>query len=171
VQLSTIANGAALTTCARGIAGGHALLRPANARNDTRMDRQHPGVGRQMRTVLELFKLRKGTHSAECVLVTHPIGGRSASLGAGGGNRTHTGGDPHGILSPARLPVSPLRHRRTTFQYTVIRARGGPRGPRPCTDSYLHLRHLDAAGLERRRRMVQTSAAGDHVRPTHPRRG
>jgi hypothetical protein len=29
--------------------------------------------------------------------------------GAGGGNRTLTGGDPHGILSPARLPVSPLR--------------------------------------------------------------
>ncbi len=32
------------------------------------------------------------------------------SVGAGGGNRTHTGGKPHGILSPARLPVSPLRH-------------------------------------------------------------
>jgi hypothetical protein len=30
-------------------------------------------------------------------------------FGAGGGNRTLTGGDPHGILSPARLPVSPLR--------------------------------------------------------------
>ena len=28
---------------------------------------------------------------------------------AGGGNRTHTGSEPHGILSPARLPVSPLR--------------------------------------------------------------
>ena len=30
-------------------------------------------------------------------------------VGAGGGNRTHTGSEPHGILSPARLPVSPLR--------------------------------------------------------------
>ncbi len=29
---------------------------------------------------------------------------------AGGGNRTLTGGKPHRILSPARLPVSPLRH-------------------------------------------------------------
>ncbi len=33
-------------------------------------------------------------------------------VGAGGGNRTHTGGKPHGILSPARLPVSPLRRGR-----------------------------------------------------------
>ena len=30
-------------------------------------------------------------------------------FGAGGGNRTHTGGKAHRILSPARLPVSPLR--------------------------------------------------------------
>ncbi len=30
-------------------------------------------------------------------------------VGAGGGNRTLTGGDPHGILSPARLPFSPPR--------------------------------------------------------------
>ena len=30
-------------------------------------------------------------------------------FGAGGGNRTLTGRKPHGILSPARLPVSPLR--------------------------------------------------------------
>ena len=29
--------------------------------------------------------------------------------GAEGGNRTHTRGDPHRILSPARLPVPPLR--------------------------------------------------------------
>ena len=35
---------------------------------------------------------------------------QEAKASAGGGNRTHTGGDPHGILSPARLPVSPLRH-------------------------------------------------------------
>ena len=31
------------------------------------------------------------------------------SVGAGGRNRTVTGFKPHGILSPARLPVSPLR--------------------------------------------------------------
>src|SRR3954468_22199863 len=31
---------------------------------------------------------------------------------AGGGNRTLTGRKPHGILSPARLPVSPLRQWR-----------------------------------------------------------
>ena len=38
-----------------------------------------------------------------------------AKLGsAGGGNRTLTGGKPHRILSPARLPVSPLR--RITYQ-------------------------------------------------------
>src|SRR5436190_3616664 len=40
--------------------------------------------------------------------------GESARLakrfGAGGGTRTLTGGKPHRILSPARLPVSPLRH-------------------------------------------------------------
>src|SRR5213592_300587 len=30
--------------------------------------------------------------------------------GAGGGGRTRTRGEPNGILSPARLPVSPLRH-------------------------------------------------------------
>ncbi len=30
--------------------------------------------------------------------------------GAEGGNRTHTRGEPHRILSPARLPVPPLRH-------------------------------------------------------------
>ena len=30
-------------------------------------------------------------------------------FGAGGGGRTLTRGEPHGILSPARLPVSPLR--------------------------------------------------------------
>ena len=32
------------------------------------------------------------------------------AIGAGGGGRTHTRGEPNGILSPARLPVSPLRH-------------------------------------------------------------
>ena len=37
---------------------------------------------------------------------------RLAQAGAGGGNRTHTGGKPHKILSLARLPVSPLRHGR-----------------------------------------------------------
>src|SRR6185369_5173078 len=34
----------------------------------------------------------------------------SLDSGAGGGGRTHTRGEPNGILSPARLPVSPLRH-------------------------------------------------------------
>ena len=38
---------------------------------------------------------------------------RPSRIGAGGGNRTHTGGEPHGILSPARLPVSPLRRGQT----------------------------------------------------------
>ena len=39
--------------------------------------------------------------------------------GAGGGNRTLTGGDPHGILSPARLPVSPLRRSgKVNLQYS-----------------------------------------------------
>src|SRR6185369_4740196 len=40
------------------------------------------------------------------------IGGAQPSIhlgSAGGGNRTLTGGKPHRILSPARLPVSPLR--------------------------------------------------------------
>ncbi len=31
--------------------------------------------------------------------------------GAGGRNRTDMGWKPRGILSPVRLPVSPLRHR------------------------------------------------------------
>ncbi len=34
--------------------------------------------------------------------------------GAGGRNRTDTGWKPRGILSPVRLPVSPLRHK---YQY------------------------------------------------------
>jgi len=34
------------------------------------------------------------------------------NIGAGGGSRTHTKREPLGILSPARLPVSPLRHWR-----------------------------------------------------------
>src|SRR5204863_8900885 len=34
------------------------------------------------------------------------------NVGAGGGGRTLTGSEPHGILSPARLPVSPLRRGR-----------------------------------------------------------
>jgi hypothetical protein len=35
-------------------------------------------------------------------------------IGAGGRNRTDTGWKPRGILSPVRLPVSPLRHK---YQY------------------------------------------------------
>jgi hypothetical protein len=33
------------------------------------------------------------------------------NIGAGGRNRTDTGLEPRGILSPVRLPVSPLRHK------------------------------------------------------------
>jgi hypothetical protein len=33
-------------------------------------------------------------------------------IGAGGRNRTDTGWKPRGILSPVRLPVSPLRHKQ-----------------------------------------------------------
>src|SRR5438046_8235479 len=48
--------------------------------------------------------------------------GESARLakrfGAGGGTRTLTGGKPHRILSPARLPVSPLRRGRVQTQKT-----------------------------------------------------
>ena len=44
---------------------------------------------------------------------------RSEQVGAGGGGRTLTGSEPHGILSPARLPVSPLRQRmKPTFYRT-----------------------------------------------------
>src|SRR5206468_6987938 len=43
------------------------------------------------------------------VVVLAPAHGRCDS-GAGGGGRTLTRGEPNGILSPARLPVSPLRH-------------------------------------------------------------
>src|SRR5262245_52636473 len=35
--------------------------------------------------------------------------------GAGGGNRTHTGREALGILSPARLPISPLRRARRVY--------------------------------------------------------
>jgi hypothetical protein len=38
-------------------------------------------------------------------------------IGAGGRNRTDTGWKPRGILSPVRLPVSPLRR---THQYKKI---------------------------------------------------
>ena len=38
----------------------------------------------------------------------------SKMIGAGGRNRTDTGWKPRGILSPVRLPVSPLRHK---YQY------------------------------------------------------
>jgi hypothetical protein len=44
---------------------------------------------------------------AETVLANGTDGKELA--GAGGGNRTHTGGKAHKILSLARLPVSPLR--------------------------------------------------------------
>ena len=48
-----------------------------------------------------------GINSAICrIKLSLCVGGNS---GAGGGNRTLTGSEPHGILSPARLPVSPLR--------------------------------------------------------------
>src|SRR5947207_884126 len=47
--------------------------------------------------------------------------------GAGGGNRTLTGSEPHGILSPARLPISPLRPvegvQNRSSEYTVYRWR------------------------------------------------
>src|SRR5262245_2324419 len=43
----------------------------------------------------------------------------SCGATAGGRNRTHTGSEPHGILSPARLPVSPLRPRVGTFSITA----------------------------------------------------
>ena len=43
--------------------------------------------------------------------------GATESSGAGGGNRTHTRRKPLGILSPARLPVSPLRHSEGTPVY------------------------------------------------------
>jgi hypothetical protein len=49
--------------------------------------------------------------SYQLVTAAHGIS-RSMYLlgnGAGGRNRTDTGGKAHGILSPARLPVSPLR--------------------------------------------------------------
>src|SRR5947208_1627281 len=52
----------------------------------------------------------KGSRAATSVTMS----GQTAELlmiGAGGGNRTLTGRKPHGILSPARLPVSPLRRR------------------------------------------------------------
>src|SRR5438034_9698214 len=49
--------------------------------------------------------------------------GESARLakrfGAGGGTRTLTGGKPHRILSPARLPVSPLRRLDEDFDFTL----------------------------------------------------
>jgi hypothetical protein len=47
---------------------------------------------------------------------------REAGRGAGGGNRTHTGGKAHRILSPARLPVSPLRPGGEIDQYTAVLA-------------------------------------------------
>ena len=50
-----------------------------------------------------------------------------AGFGAGGGNRTLTGGDPHGILSPARLPVSPLRRSgKQNLQYNAQPRPGEP---------------------------------------------
>jgi hypothetical protein len=50
---------------------------------------------------------------------------RRAKDGAGGRNRTDTGSEPHGILSPARLPVSPLRPGGENSQYNS-RRRGTP---------------------------------------------
>jgi hypothetical protein len=70
---------------------------------------------------------------------------RSVSLrwspaGAGGGNRTHTGREPLGILSPARLPVSPLRLRAGLSLPHPPNARayfGGRRPPRGVVSSGL----------------------------------
>ena len=44
--------------------------------------------------------------------------------GAGGGSWTHTGGKPHWILNPARLPIPPLRqcamNRTATIHYSLL---------------------------------------------------
>src|SRR4029450_3497475 len=55
---------------------------------------------------------------------------KQAEESAGGGNRTHTGGDPHGILSPARLPVSPLRP--VEWNQTLTSVRRTHRSNREC---------------------------------------
>ncbi len=48
-------------------------------------------------------------HAERSVERPAPFAG-SNSLGAGGGNRTLTGREARGILSPLRLPIPPLRH-------------------------------------------------------------
>ena len=53
---------------------------------------------------LRTIRLRAGERVMRALVVTR------CGVGAGGGTRTHTRGEPNGILSPARLPVSPLRH-------------------------------------------------------------
>lgn len=46
--------------------------------------------------------------------------GLTFGYGAGGRNRTGTGFDPRGILSPVRLPISPLRHVRYYAQAAPV---------------------------------------------------
>jgi hypothetical protein len=45
---------------------------------------------------------------------------RAQRIDAEGGNRTHTGREPHWILSPARLPVPPLR-RETKSSFVAVK--------------------------------------------------
>ena len=52
---------------------------------------------------------------------------KSMKYGAGGGTRTHTRGEPHRILSPARLPISPLRRGGMLFSANGLRILSYPR--------------------------------------------
>src|SRR6266516_2181787 len=45
------------------------------------------------------------------------VGPARRALSAEGGSRTHTGREPHRILSPARLPVPPLRRQRRLARF------------------------------------------------------
>jgi len=56
--------------------------------------------------------------------------------GAGGGGRTLTRGEPHGILNPARLPIPPLRRpcladRHSNTRSAACQRRRGARAARP----------------------------------------
>src|SRR5262249_23582143 len=77
-----------------------------NERNDraSRTPHTHPAALDEMRS--QTVDRRDSQERAALNSTWQQQVGR---IGAGGGNRTLTGSEPHGILSPARLPISPLR--------------------------------------------------------------
>src|SRR5262249_7843715 len=85
---------------------------------------------------------------------------RASRIGAGGGTRTHTRGEPNGILSPARLPVSPLRHVVRSYYGAAIYADCRSNRQRPPRDLVGFVPLLRFSARSRARRGVCSTYCG-----------